>query len=50
MLLTHTGEILHLFDLGQVYLSSFPGGSVVKNACANAGDRVQFLSQEDSLE
>ena len=29
---------------------SFPGGSVVKNMSANAGETVQSLGQEDLLE
>ena len=33
-----------------MYLEGFPDGSVVKNPPANAGDLVQFLGREDSLE
>lgn len=32
------------------YVGSSPGGSVVKNPPAGAGDAVQSLSQEDALE
>ena len=39
---THTHPYTHFI--------SFPGGSVVKNRPASAGDQVQSLDQEDPLE
>ena len=35
---------------GSAKLLGFPGGSVIKNQPANAGDVVQSLGQEDPLE
>ena len=40
-------------EVNLIHLTSFqgfPGGSVVKNLPANAGDIVRFLGQEDPLE
>ena len=47
---SHVYNILVLFYQSIFTLLDFPGGSVVKNPPANAGDIGSTVGQEDSLE
>ena len=50
--LTQKEEALAVSEIygSLMWLQGFPGGSVVKNPPANAGDKVQSLDQDDPLE
>ena len=41
---------IHIYIYIYIYESAFPGGSVVKNLPAKAGDSGSIMGQEDPLE